>query len=161
MKSISSAVPASLAAMIPATFVLPDGGRVLDVGGIRTIVKLDGAQTGGAFSLAEVVVRPGEGPPPHRHAREEETFIVVDGVLRVTCDGVERDVPAGSVAVLPRGSVHAFTNATTVPVRFLVLITPAGFEGYFDAMNALAVRGAFTPDAAIAAGEAFGIEFLL
>jgi hypothetical protein len=33
--------------------------------------------------------------------------------------------------VKPRGIAHAFWNPGTEPVRFLELITPAGFEEYF------------------------------
>jgi hypothetical protein len=35
---------------------------------------LTGAETGGAFFLAEVLVPPGGGPPPHIHDREDETL---------------------------------------------------------------------------------------
>src|SRR5262245_37277123 len=44
---------------------------------------LTGAETGGAFFLAEVSVPPGGGPPPHIHDREDETFYLLQGALTV------------------------------------------------------------------------------
>jgi len=44
---------------------------------------LTGAETGGAFFLAEVLVPPGGWPPPHIHDREDETFYLLQGALTV------------------------------------------------------------------------------
>src|SRR6476619_5451067 len=41
-----------------------------------------GEQTGGALTALKVGVPPGEGPPLHRHTREEEWVYVLDGHLR-------------------------------------------------------------------------------
>jgi quercetin dioxygenase-like cupin family protein len=38
----------------------------------------------------------------------------------------------GSYVFKPRGLPHTFWNATTKPARLLELISPAGFEKYFD-----------------------------
>src|SRR5262249_12760824 len=44
---------------------------------------LTGAETDGAFFLAEVLVPPGGGPPPHIHDREDETFYLLQGALTI------------------------------------------------------------------------------
>jgi quercetin dioxygenase-like cupin family protein len=98
--------------------------------GVRLDFKLTGRDTGGAFSLAESVVAPGAGPPPHTHEREDETFIMIEGRLKVTVGGRELSLEAGETAFLPRGVEHAFTNETDAPAKMLFLITPAGFENF-------------------------------
>lgn len=39
---------------------------------------------------------------------------------------------AGTVAFVPRGTPHTFANPTQAPARSLVLVSPGGFERYFD-----------------------------
>ena len=37
--------------------------------------------TGGQFSLVEVVARQGSEPPPHTHANEDEAYYLLEGVM--------------------------------------------------------------------------------
>ena len=52
----------------------------------------------------------------------------------------------GDTVVKPRGVPHAFWNRGEQPVRFLELIAPAGFEGYFAEVEPILAR-AGPPDA--------------
>ena len=47
--------------------------------GMLEIVKISGADTGGAYGLLEVTVRAGEGSPWHVHPDEDEWFYVLEG----------------------------------------------------------------------------------
>ena len=71
----------------PSTAVGPGQGATLQgpVGGPLTF-KVRGEQTGGALCVLENVVAPGEGPPLHTHAREDESWYVLDGDLRFRLD---------------------------------------------------------------------------
>ena len=93
---------------------------------------LTGAETGGAFFLADVLVPPGGGPPPHVHDREDETFYLLQGAL--TAQVGEQTVYAsqGDCLFLPRGIVHSFRNTGTGNLRMLVTATPAGIEKFFE-----------------------------
>lgn len=46
--------------------------------------KVRGEQTGGALTVLESVIAPGDGPPLHRHADadEDEAWYVLEGALR-------------------------------------------------------------------------------
>src|SRR5271155_1590589 len=55
------------------------------VGDTYTIL-LSGADTGGRYTLIDMHVPPGGGPPPHRHDFEE-MFSVLDGEVQVTFRG--------------------------------------------------------------------------
>ena len=106
-------------------------GTYLSAAGDIYRVLLTGAQTGGRFLLAEVLVKPGGGPPLHRHRHEDETFYVLEGELTVELG--ERRFVAGcnSTVFAPRDVPHRFTNATGKRVRVLVLAAPAGVEAFF------------------------------
>jgi uncharacterized cupin superfamily protein len=53
------------------------------------------------------------------------------------------DLPAGSVAIAPRGVEHALGNRSQQPVQFLVAGEPAGFEQFFADLEATVHRLAY------------------
>ena len=55
-----------------------EGARSLWVMGVLVTHKIPSHRTGGAYALFEVATRPGSGPPPHIHHREDESFYVLD-----------------------------------------------------------------------------------
>jgi len=59
----------------------------------------------------------GSAPPSHLHPAQDERFEVLEGALRVRLDGAERDLAAGEVLEIPRGTVHAMWNPGGVPAR--------------------------------------------
>ncbi|WP_067436512.1 cupin domain-containing protein [Nocardioides jensenii] len=93
-------------------------------------IVLGGPETGGAFALVEERAAWGAMTPQHLHAREAETFIVVDGALEAWCEGTTTLVEAGTVIHLPAGRAHAFRVASDT-AHFYNVITPAGFESFF------------------------------
>jgi quercetin dioxygenase-like cupin family protein len=95
---------------------------------------VDGADSGGGLSLAEVLVRAGGEPPLHVHAREDEIFYVLEGDVTFM-RGVERiDAGPGTSVLLPRGIQHGFA-VRTATARMLVMATPAGLEEAFRAFS--------------------------
>lgn len=46
--------------------------------------------------------------------------------------------PAGLYVLIPRGTIHAFVNAEAKPCKSLVILTPAGLEGYFAELGEIA-----------------------
>src|SRR3954447_23971857 len=114
--------------------------RHVDAAGVPVVDHLNflcrtmlaGDATGGAFFLVEERGRLGCMTPRHVHAREAETFIVLDGALEGWCEGETRLVEAGQLIHLPANREHAFRVASG-DAHFYVLITPAGFETCFPA----------------------------
>jgi quercetin dioxygenase-like cupin family protein len=99
------------------------------VGDTYTIV-LTGEQTGGRFSLIDMLIPPGGGPPPHRHDFEE-TFILLEGELQATFRGQKSVVRAGDTVNIPANTPHQFRNVSATPVRLLCICSPAGQEKFF------------------------------
>jgi quercetin dioxygenase-like cupin family protein len=101
------------------------------VGGPLTF-KVRGEQTGGALTALENVIPPGEGPPLHTHAGEDESWYVLEGELRFRIADEISTAPRGSFVFVPRGTPHCFQNVGDAPARILVLFTPSGMERFFE-----------------------------
>lgn len=99
------------------------------LGGNFTI-HADSQDTNGGFALAEISGSTGGEPPLHVHSREDEMFYVIEGELTVQRGFETIVLGAGQSAFLPRAVPHTF-KVTSPSVRFLVLVTPGGFEEYF------------------------------
>lgn len=98
-------------------------------------VRATGAQTQGRFAVVEHTARRGYGSPLHTHAGDDESFLVIDGTLRVVCEDEDFSAEPGALALLPRGSQHAFV-VTSHEARFLTLHHPAGFEDFVAEVGA-------------------------
>src|SRR5205085_1427880 len=59
---------------------------------------------------------PGRGPVLHTHPYVE-TIIVQEGRGRITVGDEKREVTAGDIVVVPRGTPHRFVNSGTTPLR--------------------------------------------
>lgn len=99
--------------------------------GDRITYLITGAETGGAFFMAEVSVVPGGGPPPHVHSREDESFYVQQGRLAVQVGDKALNVSTGHFVHMPRGVAHSFRNVGEETAKLLMVATPAGLENYF------------------------------
>ena len=107
----------------------PDTQAAIWFLGTLSRVRLSGEQTGGAFSLTDNLTRRGNGSPVHVHDRDDETFFVLDGELRVLAGEDDYTAGPGTVAVLPRRLRHAYV-VISATARFLTLHAPAGFEQF-------------------------------
>jgi quercetin dioxygenase-like cupin family protein len=115
------------------TVARPDDDQALPhiglVGDTYTIL-VAGQDTDGKYTLIDMHVPPGGGPPPHRHDFEE-MFTVLDGEVRVTFRGQTITARAGETINVPANAPHSFTNAADAPSRLLCLCAPAGQEEFF------------------------------
>jgi quercetin dioxygenase-like cupin family protein len=99
------------------------------VGDTYTIL-VGGEDTAGRYTLIDMHVPPGGGPPPHRHDFEE-MFTVLEGEVKVTFRGQNLTAHAGETINVPANAPHAFTNASASPARLLCLCAPAGQDEFF------------------------------
>ncbi len=94
------------------------------------VVKAAAAETRDAFTLIEVQLPAGEGPPPHIHHDEEEGFYILEGELTVNCGEQSWTATPGMFAFLPRGIPHSFRVSEAGPAKMLQLTSPAQFERF-------------------------------
>ena len=84
----------------------------------------------GRVAVLERVERRGEEPPLHLHHREDEIVYVLEGELTYYVDEETHNATAGTCVFLPRGCEHTF-SVESDEARLLVILVPAGLEGYF------------------------------
>jgi uncharacterized cupin superfamily protein len=87
------------------------------------------------------------GPAPHWHKHLTETFYLVSGRLRFRLPNQEQELKAGALVVVPPCVVHSFSNAYDEPARFLTLLSPGGFEGFWPEVAQLIAREPVWPPA--------------
>ena len=111
----------------------PGAGATIEgpVGGPLTF-KARGNETNGTLTAFENVIPPGQGPPLHQHANEDELWYVLEGALRFKLNVEMHSAPAGSFVFVPRGTPHCFQNVGEGPARILVMFAPAGMERFFE-----------------------------
>lgn len=110
----------------------PDGAnlkRVSIAGGIYTIL-VSGHDTQGRYTLIEMLVPPGGGPPPHRHDFEE-MFTVLEGEIELTFRGDRKVARAGQTVNVPANALHSFKNMSQATARLLCMCAPAGQDEFF------------------------------
>ena len=121
----------------------PQGGKTLDFGGFGVRFLVRGEDTGGAFALVEHPLAPRAlAAPLHRHSREDEYSYVVEGRMGALLADRVVEAGPGEFVFKRRGEWHSFWNAGDEPARLLELISPAGFEGYFEELAEVLVPGA-------------------
>jgi quercetin dioxygenase-like cupin family protein len=102
----------------------------LGVVGDTYTILVSGKDTAGRYTLIDMHVPAGGGPPPHRH-NFEEMFTILDGQIEFTFRGVKTTEGAGTTVNVPANAPHMFHNASDRPARVLCMCSPAGQEEFF------------------------------
>ena len=106
----------------------PDGARD------RFLLAAD--DTDGRLSLVEHHAPPGTLIAPlHRHTREDEFSLVLEGRMGAVSDGEEVEAGAGDLVWKPRNAWHTFWNCGDSRLRILEVITPGGLDQLFRALD--------------------------
>lgn len=99
------------------------------VGDTYTIL-VSGNDTNGRYTLIDMHVPPGGGPPPHRHDFEE-MFTIMAGEVEATFRDQSVTLRAGETINVPANAPHAFRNAGEHSARLLCMCAPAGQDELF------------------------------
>jgi quercetin dioxygenase-like cupin family protein len=117
--------------------VPPGGGDSVAIPGFGAVFKLYSRDTDGAVAIVEHPFAVGTITVPHRHTREDEHSIVLEGQIGFRSDADEVVLRPGGYITNPRGQMHAMWNAGTTPGRIIEVITPGGFENCFRELSEL------------------------
>src|SRR4029078_6649027 len=141
-----------------ARVVGPRDGKAGFLGSIGVRFMIDGAEAGERFSLVEHPMPPrGLGAPLHPHNREDEYSHLLEGRMGALLGDEVVVAQAGDLVFKPRGQWHTFWNAGDEPCRILEIISPGGFERYFEELVGPGTRP--TPEAVRAIASRDGLEF--
>jgi len=115
-----------------------EGGALLTLPGWTMRVKVAASDTAGSFTLIESRMASGHGgPSEHVHIGHDEAFFMLSGSLRFRVGDAYRTVTSGETVFASRGLAHGFSNPTGEEARYLVALTPSGYEFFFERLAAL------------------------
>ena len=117
-------------------YMLPSReGQQIAAIGLGITMKTNGKSTRDAYSLFEYAIPARtDGPPAHIHTREDESFICLAGKLDVHIGGADFTLGVGDYLYLPRDVIHTFRNTYDEEARVISVVSPAGLEGYYQAL---------------------------
>ena len=116
--------------------VVQDGqGHTVRIGPNEITCKVQG----GSMAVIEYKVGPRFVAPPVLHWHEDTDFtgIVLEGCLEFRFESSTSRIAAGEIVFVPRNCKFAWANPDDAPARVLFVYSPAGFEKYFDELDAL------------------------
>jgi quercetin dioxygenase-like cupin family protein len=122
---------------IDGVVLTPGGGKVIHVLGNPWTIKSSSEDTGGSIAVMEGTFRPNSGAPAHVHRQHEETFYVLEGEFAFRLGSQSVKATAGSFVFVPRDVPHAFENVGNQPGRILGIMTPGGYEKFFEELAQL------------------------
>ena len=138
----------------------PRDGKSHDLGSVGVRFMAWTEETGGGFSLVEHPIPPRTLVAPlHRHSNEDEYSYVIEGRMGALLGD---DVVYGNVGDFvfkPRQQWHTFWNPDDAPCRILEIISPGGFEHFFDELGEVMSGGEFDPAALGEIGARYELEF--
>lgn len=138
----------------------PDGGKSVDLGSIGARLMALAEETGGGFSLVEHPMPPRRlAAPVHKHSREDEYSFVLEGRMGALLGDDVVYAEVGDLAFKPRDQWHTFWNAGDEPCRILEIISPGGFEHFFEELGALTSSPDADPAQLGELGARYGLEF--
>lgn len=111
--------------MLPAnaTVLTANEGEKFLIGPFTIVSRVAGAQTNGTFELYELTLGAAT-IDYHVHDTMDETLCVVEGEIEFNVAGEKFRRGKGSVAFVPRGIHHGFTNHGPAEARVLIVFNP-------------------------------------
>ena len=147
-------VTASVPKIVP-----PDNGRDGFLGSIGVRWMIDGDETAQGFSLVEHPMSARAlAAPLHLHTREDEYSFVLEGRMGALLGDDVVEAGPGELVFKPRNQWHTFWNAGDEPCRILEIIAPAGFERFFQELDAMGGALRADPEALAALNGRYGLE---
>jgi quercetin dioxygenase-like cupin family protein len=97
-------------------------------------IKATGKETGGRYTLVEVLEPEGAEAPLHVHHNEDEAFWVLEGDLTFEVGDEMIKASPGAFLFGPSAVPHRYT-VDSGPARLLFVLSPAGFEEFIYATS--------------------------
>ena len=127
------------------TYLEPGAGEALTLGGLTQVIKLDGKDTDGAFTLVEDTLQPHFRAPLHVHDKTHETFTIIEGEAEFQIGDEKKLATAGMTMHVPMGTKHA-VQSFDKGMRMITQFSPAGLEGMSRELSELFASGNADPE---------------
>jgi quercetin dioxygenase-like cupin family protein len=149
---------ASLSDPPALTIMQPGEGPTGWLGTIGVQFKLWGSQTNGSVSVVEHPFPVGALVVPHLHTLEDEYSIVTAGEIGFRSGDREVVLGAGGYITKPRGEMHTMWNAGSEPARMIEIISPSGFENFFQELSEILAGGPPDPEQLMPLAARYGVQ---
>jgi quercetin dioxygenase-like cupin family protein len=107
-----------------------------DLPHMQIAVKVSGDDTGGSFAAFEEITVSGAGTPLHIHRQQWEMLEVIEGKYRIRIGEREIIADAGTIAIVPPGTPHAFLNINPTSSKLRFVLSPGlRFENFIEEMS--------------------------
>ena len=138
----------------------PQDGKAGFLGSIGVRFMTFGDETGERFSLVEHPMGPRAlAAPLHLHTREDEYSYVVKGRMGALLGDEVVYAEEGDYVYKPRNQWHTFWNAGDEPAYILEIISPAGFERFFEELVDMGGVANADPDQLVEIAARYGHHF--
>jgi mannose-6-phosphate isomerase-like protein (cupin superfamily) len=142
-----------------AKIVTPNDGKEGFLGSIGVRFLIDGHEADERFSLVEHPMSARSlAAPLHRHTREDEYSFVLEGRMGALLGDEVVEAGPGDLVFKPRNQWHTFWNAGDESCRILEIISPAGFERFFEELVDLGGVAQADPAAFGELTQRYGLE---
>jgi mannose-6-phosphate isomerase-like protein (cupin superfamily) len=142
-----------------AKVVSPAEGHEGFLGTVGVRFLIDGAEAAERFSLVEHPMSPRAlAAPLHLHTREDEYSFVLEGRMGALLGAEVVEAGPGDLVFKPRNQWHTFWNAGDEPCRILEIISPAGFERFFQELVDMGGVVQAGPEALAELSQRYGLE---
>ena len=144
---------------VAAKVLGPSDGEAGFLGSIGVRFMLDGAEAGGRVSVVEHPMSARAlAAPLHRHTNEDEYSFVLEGRMGALLGDDVVEAGPGDLVFKPRNQWHTFWNAGDEPCRILEIISPAGFERFFQELSDMGGVTVADPEAVAELSQRYGLE---
>ena len=137
----------------------PQDGTDGFLGSIGVRFMIDGSEADQRLSLVEHPMSPRAlAAPLHMHTREDEYSYVLEGRMGALLGDDVVEAGPGDLVHKPRNQWHTFWNAGDEPCRILEIISPAGFEHFFQELSDGGGALAMDPEELAQLNARYGLE---
>jgi mannose-6-phosphate isomerase-like protein (cupin superfamily) len=137
----------------------PKDGTDGFLGSIGVRFMIDGSEADERLSLVEHPMSPRAlAAPLHLHTREDEYSYVLEGRMGALLGDDVVEAGPGDLVHKPRNQWHTFWNAGDEPCRILEIISPAGFEHFFQELSDMGGALKADPEQLGALSERYGLQ---
>lgn len=137
----------------------PRDGKFVDLAAVGVRFLAWSEETGGGCSIVEHPIPPRTLVAPlHKHSREDEYSFVLEGRMGAQLGDDVVYADAGDFVFKPREQWHTFWNAGDGPCRILEIISPGGFEHFFDELGTAMAGPEVDPARLMEISARYGME---
>lgn len=101
----------------------------------RICIKLKSSLSPNSMTVVTVEVPPGSAVPPHVHAKEEESYYILDGSMVIQVGSEVLTVKSHDFIHIPPGTIHGYRNDSDRPIHLLVWAVGGAIDDFFIEMG--------------------------